>query len=122
MKREPAMNHRSENTPIACSLTTPEFRDREATILAEFRSGVMETDELQEGYVFRLPGDARWIRLVAELMVAERECCPFLAFEMSLVPHAGSMMVRVTGHAGTKEFMRNVFYMPDASGRISGSQ
>jgi hypothetical protein len=81
----------------------------------------METEELQEGYAFRLPGDARWIRVVAELMVAERECCPFLAFEMSLAPHAGWMMVRVTGHAGTKEFVRNVFYIPEAAGRISGS-
>jgi hypothetical protein len=36
----------------------------------------METEELQEGYAFRLPGDGGWIRLTAELIVAERECCP----------------------------------------------
>jgi len=116
------MNDRLQNTPAACSLTTAEFRDREATLLAEFRSGVMETEELQEGYAFRLPGDARWIRLVAELMVAERECCPFLAFEVAAAPNAGALIVRVTGDGGTKEFVRNVFYMPEASPDILESR
>jgi len=62
---------------IACSLTTAELRDREASLLAQFRAAVSETDELQEGYAFRLPGHAHFIELVAELIVAERECCPF---------------------------------------------
>jgi hypothetical protein len=122
MKREPAVKDGSENTPSACRLTPPEFRDREATLLAEFRSGVMEIEELPEGYAFRLPGDARWIRLVAELMVAERECCPFLAFEVAVLPNAGPLMLRVTGDGVTKEFVRNVFYIREASGRISESR
>lgn len=46
------MKDRFENTPIACYLTTTELRDREATVLAEFWSGVIETEELQEGYAF----------------------------------------------------------------------
>jgi hypothetical protein len=70
------MKDRCDNTPIACSLTNVEWRDREATLLAQFRCAVMETEELQEGYAFRLPGDGGWIRLMAELIVAERECCP----------------------------------------------
>jgi hypothetical protein len=40
------MKDRFENTPIACSLTNTELRDREAALLAEFRSGVIETEEL----------------------------------------------------------------------------
>ena len=75
------MKDRFDSEPIACSLTTGEWRDREAMLLAQFRSAVVEsgkpTEELQEGYVFRLPAGGQWIRLVAELIVAERECCPF---------------------------------------------
>ena len=70
------MKDRFDNRPIARSLTTVELRDREATLLAQFKSGVIETEELQEGYAFRLPGDGEWIGLIAELIVAERECCP----------------------------------------------
>jgi hypothetical protein len=98
-----------DNMPIACSLTTAEFRDREAKLLAQFRSAFIETEELQEGYAFRLSGDGEWIGLIAELMVAERECCPFLAFEVIALPNKGPLIVRVTGPDGTKEFVRSVF-------------
>jgi len=102
------MKDRFDNRPIACSLTTPELRDREATLLAQFRSAVIETEELQQGYAFRLPGDGESIGLIAALMVAERECCPFLAFEVAALPNMGPVIVRVTGPAGTKEFLRTV--------------
>jgi hypothetical protein len=104
-----------DNTPIACSLTIGESHDREATLLAQFRSAVMETEELQEGYAFRLPGDGESIRLIAELLVAERECCPFLAFEVTVLPNMGPVMVRVTGPAGAKEFIRTVLCKIGAS-------
>jgi hypothetical protein len=76
--RESVMKHGSDDMPIACGLTSAELREREATLLAQFRSAVIETEELQEGYAFRLPGNGEWITLIAELIVAERECCPFL--------------------------------------------
>jgi hypothetical protein len=109
------MKDRFDNTPIACSLTTVGLRDREATLFARFRSAVIETEELEEGYAFRLPGDGEWIGLIAELIVAERECCPFLAFEMAALPNMGPVIVRVIGPAGTKEFLRAVLCTPEAS-------
>jgi hypothetical protein len=109
------MKDRFDNTPIACSLTTVEWRDREATLLAQFRSAVIETEELQEGYAFRLPGDGEWIGLIAELIVAERECCPFLAFEVAALPNMGPVIVRVIGPAGTKEFLRTILCKPEES-------
>lgn len=109
------MKDRFDNRPIACSLTTVELRDRETTLLAQFRSAVIEAEELQEGYAFRLPGDGEWIGLIAELIVAERECCPFLAFEVAALPNMGPLIVRVIGPAGTKEFLRTVLCKPEAS-------
>jgi hypothetical protein len=41
--------------------------------------------------------------------VAERECCPFLTFEVVAQPNKGTVILRVTGPAGTKESVRNVF-------------
>ena len=68
-----------------------------------------KTEELQEGYAFRLPGDGERIRLIAELIVAERECCHFLTFEVSALPNIGPVIVRVIGPAGTKEFLRSAW-------------
>ena len=97
-----------DNTPIACSLTTAELRDREATLLAQFKSAVVETEELQDGYTFRLPEDGESIQVVANLIMAERECCPFLAFNLVAQPNKGPVIVRVTGPTGTKEFLRSI--------------
>ena len=102
-----------DQTPIACSLTTGELRNREATLLALFRSAVLEVEELQEGFAVRLPGDGKSIRLTAELMVAERECCPFLTFEISALPRMGPVTVRVVGPGGTKEFLRAILCKQD---------
>ena len=104
-----------DNTPVACSLTTAEFRDREAKLLAQFRSAVVEVEELQEGYAFRLPSDGKWITLVADLIVAERECCPFLTFELAALPNKGPLIVRVIGPPGAKEFVKTVLWEPTAS-------
>ena len=98
-----------DSTPIACSLTTAELREREATLLVQYRSAVVETEELQDGFALRFTGEGKLIALLAELIAAERECCPFLRFELVALPNKGPLIVRVTGRAGTKEFVRSVF-------------
>ena len=102
-----------DHLPVACSLETAQLREREASLLARFRSAVAETEELKDGYAFRLSGDANSVRLVAELIVAERECCPFLAFGLAAEPNKGPLIVRVTGLDGTKEFLRTILVKAD---------
>ena len=75
----------------------------------------MGTEELRDGSACRLPGDGKRIGLIAELIVAERECCPFLAFEVAALPNMGPVIVRVAGPAGAKDFLKAVFCKPDAS-------
>jgi hypothetical protein len=103
------MKHESGDIPIACRLSDPEFRPREATILAQFKSAVIATEQLPDGYAFRVPGDKKGMALVCELIVAERECCPFLTFELAAQPNMGPLIVRVTGPAGTKDFLKTIF-------------
>ena len=109
------MKHGSDDMPIACCLTSAELRERAATLLAQFRSAVIETEELRDGYAFRVPGDGKWIAIVAKMIVAERECCPFLTFELVAQPNMGPVIVRVAGPAGTKEFLKTVLCKADAS-------
>jgi hypothetical protein len=109
------MKHGSDDMPVACCLTSAKLREREATLLAQFRSAVIGTEELRDGYAFRVPGDGKWIGLIAELIVAERECCFFLASEVAALTNMGPVIVRVIGPAGTKEFLRTVLCKADAS-------
>jgi hypothetical protein len=103
----------SGDIPVACSLSDRELRDREATLLAEFRCAVSTIQELPDGYVFRLPGDKRSIAVVAELIAAERECCPFLAFTLILPSNMAPMDVLVTGPARAKDFLRTILVEPE---------
>jgi hypothetical protein len=105
----------SDDMATACCLTSAELREREAKLLARFRSAVIETEELPDGYAFRVPGDRKWIASIAKMIVAERECCRFLTFEFVAQPSMGPVIVRVTGPAGTKDFLKSVLCNLDAS-------
>ena len=109
------MKHASDDMPLACCLTRAELREREATLLAQFRSAVIETEELPDGYAFRVPGNGESITIIAEMIMAERECCPFLTFELVAQPNMGPVIVRVTGPAGGKEFVKTILCKPEAA-------
>jgi hypothetical protein len=99
----------STNIPVACTLSDDERHQREATIIAQFRAGVIATEELENGYAFQVPGEKNWLALVAELMTVERECCPFLSLQLNAEPKLGELTLRITGPEGTKEFLRSMF-------------
>ena len=98
----------SEDIRVACCLSDAEVRKRVATLLARFESAVIATEELPDGYVFQVPGDKNWMGVVWEAIVAERECCPFLTFQLTAQPNMGPVSVRVTGPAGTKDFLKAI--------------
>ena len=93
---------------VVCFLTDVEFREREVVLLARFKAAVSAATELPDGFAFHAPGDKAWISLLAELMVAERECCPFMRFELTAEPNMGQVTLSVTGPAGTKAFLKEI--------------
>ena len=97
-----------DKMPIACSLSAAELRNRQSTLLAQFRSAVIDSEEVEEGYAFRLSSDSESLRLVAEVIRAERECCPFLTFELAVLPNMGLVTLRVIGRAGQKQFLKDL--------------
>jgi hypothetical protein len=101
------MNHGA--IPVACSLTSDELRSRETILLAEFRSAVTAIEEHADGYAVRLSGEKHRLALVADLMIAERQCCPFLTFALAAEPNMGALTIRVTGPQGAKEFLKPLF-------------
>lgn len=99
---------KNKEIPVACCLTDEELRNREATLLAQFRLALIATEELADCYQFRIPGDKKWLVVAAELIAAERECCPFLRFELTAEPAMGPVTVRMTGPSGTKAFLKSI--------------
>jgi len=105
----------AEFIPVACNLTDAAFRERETLLLARFKEAVAETTELPDGFAFLASGEKDWITLLAELMVAERECCPFTRFELTAEPNMGPVMLSVTGPPGAKAFLKKLLCKPEDS-------
>lgn len=47
----------SDYISVACCLSDVELHEREATLLAQFKSALVATEELGDGYAFRVPGE-----------------------------------------------------------------
>ena len=94
--------------PIACSLTGPELRERRETVLAAVRARVQEVRELKSGMALRFDPGGGVLAALAELIDLERQCCPFLQFDLRVLPANGPVWLELTGPDGTREFLRDL--------------
>jgi hypothetical protein len=96
----------AREVPLACvpgAIPASERASHFARLTRLFTTDVRERAEIPGGYAFRFDADAfdelaRWITL-------ERRCCPFLDFGVQLTSGGGPIWVRLTGPAGTREFL-----------------
>ncbi|HVQ36781.1 MAG TPA: hypothetical protein VMS31_04585 [Pyrinomonadaceae bacterium] len=95
--------------PIACILSDAELRQRRETILQKVRGAASAVQELESGYAYQFPASGVKIAELAHLIETERQCCPFLKFQLTIEPGEGPMQLEITGPAGTKEFLSQVF-------------
>ena len=91
--------------PLACVPGAIPLAERAAhfELLARIGSRARDKREVPDGYAYRFAAEdfddlARWI-------ANERRCCPFLHFAAELEPNGGPVWVRLTGPAGTREFL-----------------
>jgi hypothetical protein len=101
-----------EDLPVACSLTTPELREREQTVLAKIRSQAREVRDLDSGYALRFEPQDGVLLDLATLIDLERQCCPFLRFELKVLPANGPVWLELTGPQGTRDFLRTILELP----------
>lgn len=68
-----------------------------------FTRRALERRDLPDGYEIRFAQDD--FEAVTRFVANERLCCPFLQFEIRAEPEAGSVWLRMTGPAGTREVL-----------------
>jgi hypothetical protein len=100
---------RSNAMPIACDMTAFSAAERERYRQLRDRviSAVSAVVETPVGFTLTVadslpPGD------IAEWLMLERRCCPFLDLTLHL-DHASLTTVDLDGDAGTKQFLRGEF-------------
>jgi hypothetical protein len=68
----------ADEIPVVCCLSDEEMRNWEATLLAQFKSALVATEEVTDGYLFRIPGDKKWIALATCPRFSGERWVPFL--------------------------------------------
>src|SRR2546428_13659924 len=95
--------------PVSCDLSTlSETQSRRHSELTNFMLNEhSNTEELEDGYRFKLPNDAHAFSMLSEWAALERLCRPF--FSISLDTHQDSNPTRVTiiGPSGPKQLLKS---------------
>lgn len=99
----------TSSPPIACTLTDARQRERQQQLQQRLSPMVREMVELEDGYALRFPGEPGSVRGLAELIVFERACCPFLSLELVAEAEEGPVWLKLRGPAGTKAFLEQSF-------------
>jgi hypothetical protein len=85
---------------------TPEGLARHKLLVPKLAAAVREVRELDNGYAYAIAGD---MRELGEFLDGARGCCPTVEYAVTFPPHSGTIMLRITGAAGAKEFIREEF-------------
>lgn len=95
--------------PVACSLSPSALNARRQDLLTKLvrRSG--ERHDLPNGYHLCFAPEAGILLAIVEMIEAERQCCRFLRFTVTVEPDDGPIAVDLTGPVGTRDFLAAMF-------------
>ena len=91
--------------PIVCALTPNALRARREGLLAALLRQSSGHELLPEGLRLRFAPSAETLASIAQAVEAERHCCRFLRFTITVEPDGGPLTVDLTGPQGAREFV-----------------
>jgi hypothetical protein len=91
--------------PIACTLTPDALRARRAGLLSDLLRRADGQDDLPDGLRLRFAPGADTLATISRAVEAERQCCRFLRFRITVEPDGGPLFLELTGPPGTVEFL-----------------
>jgi hypothetical protein len=91
--------------PIVCTLTPAAIRARREGSLSELLRRAAAHAELPDGHRLQFAADEDALGTIARAVSAERQCCRFLRFQITVEPDGGPISLELTGPSGTREFL-----------------
>jgi hypothetical protein len=95
-----------KETTFKCNLTTPEFRERKATAIADLKKIIKRKKELKNGYAYKFPGSDEVVAKLNDFIKTEKECCDFFTFNLTVSKNKSNAWLEITGEEGVKEFIK----------------
>jgi hypothetical protein len=91
--------------PIVCTLTPNALRARREGLLSDLMRQAEGHDELPEGLRLRFAATGDRLSTIARAVEAERHCCRFLRFGITVESDGGPIFLELSGPPGTREFV-----------------
>jgi hypothetical protein len=91
--------------PIVCTLTPDALRARRAGLLSDLLQRAEGREDISEGLRLRFAPTGETLATIARAVEAERQCCRFLRFGITVEPDGGPIVLELTGPSGTREFI-----------------
>ena len=105
------MKTNTQDIPLACNMNvfTPAEREGHIQTTTNLLQSLQGIQEAQDGYQFTFSNESAIIKGLAEFIVNERLCCPFLEFTLKVEPNNQPIHLLLAGPEGTQEFLREEF-------------
>ena len=92
--------------PIVCTLGPDALKARRGQdCWLMWRDSRWRLLEISAGYRFEFAARPETLSFIAEMIDAERQCCRFLRFVLTVEQDFGPLRLDVTGPEGTQEFL-----------------
>ena len=91
--------------PIACTLSPDALKARRDGLLAALLQRAEHHELTDEGLRLRFAPDAETLATLVRVVDAERTCCRFLRFVITVEPDGGPLLLELSGPAGSREFI-----------------
>jgi hypothetical protein len=95
--------------PVVCTLGPETLKIRRENLFADLLRRVESHEPLPDGYRLRFAVSNEVLALIARTIDAERRCCQFLRFQLTVEPAGGPVVLDLTGPPGTREFVGALF-------------
>ena len=95
--------------PVACTLSPEALSARRQGLLADLLRRADAHEGLVNGHRLSFAASDETLTLIAGTVAAERHCCQFLRFQMTVQPGGGPITLDLTGPEGTRDFLSAMF-------------
>jgi hypothetical protein len=91
--------------PVACTLGPAALKARREGLLSDLLRRADHHEELTDGHRLRFAASGEILTLIVRAIDAERQCCRFLRFRVTVEPDEGPVLLELTGPEGTRDFL-----------------
>jgi hypothetical protein len=90
--------------PIVCTLRPGELNARATQLLPGVVTRAKARHAIENGFRFEFEPDGEVLTSIIRMIDAERQCCQFLRFQLTIEAAGGPVVLDVTGPPGSREF------------------